>query len=616
MNKILVTILFILWGTTGGMAQVNYTHKLKGRVTYLSSGYKPVAGAQVEAQKGASPTRTDNDGWFSLVFYRKEAGVDVRLKVRLGKLVVVNEKELAVTLKKDQEKEIKLYMCEKKQLDKLRADYYDISIANITKRYREETERLRKADILSQEAIAKLEREKQSVIAQARKLADKFARVNFDDISDMRRKALEYFKAGDIKKAIDTLDFETLVGNIDKADEEFSRREQQEKEARELKKKAKEHKQQSIEGLLDKARLCRLDFQFDLAKKCYETAVKKDPGYYDATAALASFLYDQAQYLEARPYFERLPSLADTEEQRVAALSDLGNLYLKNNQLSEALKVYLESQKIYQQLAEKNPAAFLQYVATIQNNLGALYRANNQFPEAKHAYDEALKIRKQLAQKNPGAFLQNVANTQNNLGNLYSDNNQFPKAKHAYDEALKSYQQLAQKNPGAFLQYVAGTQNNLGNLYSDNNQFPEAKHAYDEALKIRTQLAQKNPGAFLQNVADTQNNLGILYFSQDQLEKAREILSQTIATWKQLTAKNPRAFEIDLCGTMIFLGRFVHLKLLVQKEDLTHLEKADALINDAITRLKKYPEVPRGVKLLEMAQKTREVIDKIKEELE
>ncbi|NIM18537.1 MAG: tetratricopeptide repeat protein [Candidatus Aminicenantes bacterium] len=567
MKKQIAAVLLILWATCGGTAQVHYTHKLKGRITYLNSGFKPVVGAQVTAEQGANADQTNNQGEFTLVFHRKEAGVDVRLQVTLGKLVVVNEKELSVTLKKDEEKEIKLFMCEKSELDELRATYYDISIANITRRFREESERLRKENKLSREAIARLERDKQGLLEQARELADRFARVNFDDISALRREAFEYFRAGDIKKAIEALDFETMVENIDKAEEEFSRGKKLEKEGQKRQEKAKEQRLQGIEGLLDKARFCRLDFQFDLAKKCYEEAVKKDPDNFDATWELADFLYDQNQFIEARPYYKKLPSLADTEANRVVAFNDLGNLYQKSNQFQKSLQAYSEALKISKKLAEKNPDAFLQYVAITLNNLGQLYRVNNQFTEAFEAYSEVLKI----------------------------------------------YKQLAKKNPDAFLQYVATTQNNLGLLYQANNQSTEALQAYSEALNLYKQLAEKNPDAFLPDVAMTQNNLGLLYLSQNRLEEAREILIQAVTTQEQLTAKNPRAFEIDLCGRMIALGGFVHLRLLVKTEDLTHLEKADSLMTSAINRLKKYPEVPRATKYLNMAQDIKQKIDKVKE---
>jgi len=85
--------LLILWGAAWAVAQVNYTHKLKGRITYLSSGYRPVIHAQVEAEEGANADRTDNCGYFTLVFYRKEAGVDVQLQKRWGSGILFAEKE-------------------------------------------------------------------------------------------------------------------------------------------------------------------------------------------------------------------------------------------------------------------------------------------------------------------------------------------------------------------------------------------------------------------------------------------------------------------------------------------------------------------------------------------
>ncbi len=258
-KKNLLSVLLIICMVVGLTAQVNYTHTLKGRITYLSSGYRPVVGAQVIAE-GATPTRTDADGRFTLVFYRREAGVDVQLNVTLNKLVVVNEKELMVTLKKDETKEINLYLCEQVELDNLRALYYDVSIKNITRRFEEESERLRLANQLSTETIARLESEKQAFMEQARELAERFARVNFDDISALHRKALEYFKAGDIKKANETLNLETITGNIDKANEQ---------------------KRQGIAALLFKAEMCKLDFQFELARQCYEAALARDMGNSD-----------------------------------------------------------------------------------------------------------------------------------------------------------------------------------------------------------------------------------------------------------------------------------------------------------------------------------------------
>ena len=91
--KMVVFILVILWGFGIGMAQVNYTHKLEGRITYLNSGFKPVVGAQVIPDEEAHAKRTDADGRFTLVFFRKEAGMEVNLRVSKGDQGTINAKE-------------------------------------------------------------------------------------------------------------------------------------------------------------------------------------------------------------------------------------------------------------------------------------------------------------------------------------------------------------------------------------------------------------------------------------------------------------------------------------------------------------------------------------------
>jgi hypothetical protein len=67
-NKKVTAVWLILWGAVFLTAEVNYTHKLNGRITYLNSGNLPVIHAQVEAEEGANADRTDADGYFTLVF--------------------------------------------------------------------------------------------------------------------------------------------------------------------------------------------------------------------------------------------------------------------------------------------------------------------------------------------------------------------------------------------------------------------------------------------------------------------------------------------------------------------------------------------------------------------
>lgn len=106
-------------------------------------------------------------------------------------------------------------------------------------------------------------------------------------------------------------------------------------------------------------------------------------------------------------------------------------------------------------------------------------------PSASKGYEEALKIYRDLAEENPKAYLPDVATTLNNLANLHSDNTEYEKASEEYEEALKIYRNLVKENPKAYLHYMANTLNNLAILYQDDipNKILSLKYA-NEAIEV------------------------------------------------------------------------------------------------------------------------------------
>lgn len=80
-----------------------------------------------------------------------------------------------------------------------------------------------------------------------------------------------------------------------------------------------------------------------------------------------------------------------------------------------------------------------------------------------------MKVFRQLAQKNPEAYLPQVATTLNNLGILDGAQNRMNDARKEHEQALKTYRKLAQKDPEAYLPYVAMSLDNLVLLDSAQN---------------------------------------------------------------------------------------------------------------------------------------------------
>lgn len=440
----LVTFLILF---TFGLAAAE-THTLKGKVTVQSSGDTPIVGAQVTS-RGATPVRTYKDGRFNLIFLEKKAGSEVFLEIKKEGYEIVNEKDLHTILRADQEKQIKIYMCVKGMLAQNRMKYYNIAESNILKRHKMLVTKLEKEKKLDRETIDRLEAEKQSLLKQAKDLADKFARVNFDDVSEMYKEAFSQFQQGNIKQAIKILDTEKLVENIDRADKEISKVEQIEKEIEERKNKAKITKEESIKSLILKARLCVFDFQFELAETQYEIAIAADPTNFDNILEFADYLREQNQFNKALPLYKEALSLAEGDFDRANALNSLGILYGSIHQFPDALSSYKKALEIAERLEEENPGANLPHVATILNNLGALYNDLNRHEEALKSYNRALEIREKLAAGSPAAYLPYVATTLNNLGVYYwGENNK--EALSYFLRALKIREELTKSNPPAF----------------------------------------------------------------------------------------------------------------------------------------------------------------------
>ena len=82
--------------------------------------------------------------------------------------------------------------------------------------------------------------------------------------------------------------------------------------------------------------------------------------------------------------------------------------------------------------------------------------------EARKAYEEALKIYRELAQKNPEAYLPGRGNAQQPGDVLKATQNRMEEARKAYEEALETSRELARKNPETYLPGVAMTLNTWG----------------------------------------------------------------------------------------------------------------------------------------------------------
>ncbi|OKZ68843.1 MAG: hypothetical protein BHV93_11830, partial [Clostridiales bacterium 52_15] len=283
----------------------------------------------------------------------------------------------------------------------------------------------------------------------------------------------------------------------------------------------------------------------------------------DVLYEYAFFLHDQRQYQKSLEIAQRLEHWyalePDTSAVQRAALSNLMGLdYSAQNDFAAAEEQYQEALKIYRDLSEKNPNAYLPVLATSCNNLADLLQDTGSFKEAEERHREALKICRELAGKDPDAYLSDLSYSCNNLAGLLCDIGSFREAEELHREALKIRRNLAEKNPDAYLSDLSDSCNNLALLLHDTDSFREAEELHREALKIRRNLAEKNPDVYLPVLAENCNNLAGLLCDTGSFREAEELYREALKIYRDLVEKNPDAYLPDLATSCNNLATLLH----------------------------------------------------------
>ena len=227
MKRVIVCILIIIVLISNNIAKAQRIEQ-QGWVTELNSGKKAIGGVEIDFDE-AVPTTTDDDGKFVLTFGDKKIGDMIILNQIYKKgYEVVNIKELE--LAKLNGEKIVVVMCKSGLIDKRRAEYYNISVKFITDSYKANLEKLKeqikKSEISRENFLAKMQElnhRREMVMKNAEQLAAKFSRVNFDDVSDLYKRAFNKFSEGDIDGAIAILEEEDLIARAQKRINERNR---------------------------------------------------------------------------------------------------------------------------------------------------------------------------------------------------------------------------------------------------------------------------------------------------------------------------------------------------------------------------------------------------------
>lgn len=209
-----------------------------------------------------------------------------------------------------------------------------------------------------------------------------------------------------------------------------------------------------------------------------------------------STAYENAQPLKANAFAQQALELAQNrgdQEGQATALKNLGNIYLLQSNLSQALDNFLKSLQLYEKI--NNPAG----IAQTLNNIGIVYHTLQDYKQAKKYYERVLKIDEITGDE------KGQASTLNNIGDIYYQQKEYNEAYQYYDQSLKIRRKL--KDQGG----IATSLKNIGLIYFQTNRYEQSLGFFKESLKIDEDLDnQANISATLYNIADSYLKMGKL----------------------------------------------------------------------------------------------------------
>ena len=199
----------------------------------------------------------------------------------------------------------------------------------------------------------------------------------------------------------------------------------------------------------------------------------------------------------------------DIKKGLAKAYGSIGIVFSEQSNYAKALKYYLKSVKIYEEINDTAKCAKL------YNNIGIVYKSQSSHFKALEYFIKAQRIQEKLKDPNIGITLTNIANS-------YLHEKSFDKAFEYYTNAKISLDK--NPNPRALGEWY----NNFGLYFKAKDNPTKAIENWNSAIATFSSIDDKF------GVADTYIYLGQLYLDQNKLQEALNSANKSLQLAKEI----------------------------------------------------------------------------------
>lgn len=549
-QQIAILICFLIYSILG-LGQVQ-----EGLVVEQNSGKKPVGGVEI-IFADAVPTTSASDGQFRLVFQDKQPG-DLIFKesIRKAGYELVNAKDFEiVSISSNNKLAIDVILAVAGTVDAAKKAYYDISDQALWAGFQREKQQLRKdleAAQLSQQdyltQISRLQEQYDRQQGQLDALAEKFARINFDDVAPVYEEALNFFKAGRIDEAITQLEDTDPAKRTEEilAEEERLSLAQQEID---LQKEAlADEKKQQIETVQLLADMYNLKFDPQKAENQYDQLLRLDSTNLEIITDAAIFFRDQDRYQKAEPLFQKIIVHPESKKwERTLSLGILGEIYQATGRPELAFAAFRDYSRQFEVLVTENvdSPVFKSSQSVGYRFLGDMYETYGDLDSALLFYRKYHQLNDALVRENPEeTHYKNLLMTAYfKMGNVYAYREQLDTLGLLWKKGFGLSEELYRDHPEDFGWKDAYAENmvTMGMYYEKVEKPDSAFLNYRTAYAIKRELLETYPqvSAFKEGMSRIYLKMGDMYVAGNQLDSALLFFRKNTILQQELAEGNP-----------------------------------------------------------------------------
>ncbi|MCQ2317350.1 MAG: tetratricopeptide repeat protein [Bacteroidales bacterium] len=450
----------------------------------INSNGKSMSGVSIEAVSSddVQPAVSGNDGVFILNFAKKKRG-DVAYNIRVYKLgyELVNTKQINDGVILTDRDTLKVVLAPPAKLAEARANYYEIfdnyQVGVYKKQIEELKSQLAKNEIplaeYEQRAL-KAEEDLRNANSKIAEYADRFSRINRDDMDSVGRRAFAALDAGDIEGALKVYsDFNSL--------ERLSRKIEQRNEAN-------ASISEMIPGMYEEIELRLLVGGKEnrrVVGQMFDKIVESDTTNVEYLRSAVRFFCDEMEIDKVFRYGRMAERNCDDSPILAIVFTYVGRSCKSINDYKNASHYFEKSIELIDAaradgMEEKD---YLNLINTPLHSLGIMYYQAYEFEKSEQTIRKSVEVRRRLSEIDP-YYDGHYANSLSCIAIVLSDQMKFDEAMAAIDKAIEIEKRIYPSNPNQFAPLLAHFCTLKSNICMKMKEFGDAKELLAEALDI------------------------------------------------------------------------------------------------------------------------------------